>query len=141
MADYKVSFKPSANRELQKLPAEVQRRVVAKVAALAINPRPAGVVKLAGDENLWRIRIGDYRVIYEFHDDRPVVVVLRVANRRDVYRQKTERQVIMATVYKRTYQVRLPLYRNAVGEVVDFHATLHTCISGIVAGGASVKAA
>ncbi len=88
MAEYKVSFKPSADRELRKLPAEVQRRIVGKVAALASNPRPAGVVKLAGDDNLWRIRIGDYRVICEVHGDCLVVLVLRVANRKDVYRRK-----------------------------------------------------
>ena len=88
MAEYKVSFKPSADRQLRKLPAAAQRRIVGKVAALAFNPRPAGVVKLAGDENLWRIRIGDFRVIYEIHDDRLVVLVLRVANRKDVYRRK-----------------------------------------------------
>ncbi len=55
---------------------------------MSLNPRPPGVVKLEGDENLWRIRIGDYRVIYEIHDDRLVVVVLRVANRKDAYRRK-----------------------------------------------------
>jgi len=88
MAGYKVFFKPSADRQLQKLSAAVQRRIVAEVAALALNPRPAGVVKLAGDENLWRIRIGDYRVVYEIHDERLVVAVLRVAHRGDVYRRK-----------------------------------------------------
>ena len=54
---------------------------------LAHDPRPTGVVKLAGDENLWRIRIGNYRVVYEIHDDRLMVLVLRVAHRKDVYRQ------------------------------------------------------
>ena len=88
MAEYKVDFKTSADRQLRKLPASAQRRIVREVMALAINPRPAGVVKLTGDENLWRIRIGDYRVVYEIHDDRLIVLVLRVANRRDVYRRK-----------------------------------------------------
>ena len=86
MREYKVLFKPSAERALRKLPQEVQRRIVGEVATLAYDPRPAGVVKLAGDENLWRIRIGDYRVVYEIHDDRLVVLVLRVAHRKDVYR-------------------------------------------------------
>jgi len=58
------------------------------MTAPASNPRPAGVVKLAGDDNLWRIRIGDYRVICEVHGDCLVVLVLRVANRKDVYRRK-----------------------------------------------------
>jgi mRNA interferase RelE/StbE len=88
MAGYKVFFRPSADRQLRKLPAGVQCRIVAEVATLAANPRPAGVVKLAGEENLWRIRIGNYRVVYEIHDDRLIVLVLRVANRKDVYRRK-----------------------------------------------------
>ena len=86
MRKFTVHFKPSADRQLQRLPAAVQKRIVAEVAALAENPRPAGVVKLVGDDNLWRLRIGDYRVVYEIHDARLVVLVLRVAHRKDVYR-------------------------------------------------------
>ena len=86
MREYKVLFKPSADRALRKLPRDVQRRIVREAAMLAHEPRPAGVVKLSGDENLWRIRIGDYRVVYEIHEDRLIVLVLRVAHRKDVYR-------------------------------------------------------
>ena len=89
MPEYQVFFKPSADRQLRKLPADVQRRIAGEVATLAVNPRPAGVVKLTGDENLWRVRIGDYRLVYEIHDDRLIVLVLRVANRKDVYRRKS----------------------------------------------------
>ena len=87
MRKYQVFFKPSADRQLQRLPFDVQRRIVRRVAALAYDPRPAGVVKLAGAENLWRIRIGDDRVVYEIHADRLIVLVLRVAHRKDVYRE------------------------------------------------------
>jgi mRNA interferase RelE/StbE len=87
MTKYKVLFKSSADRALKKLPQDVQRRIAGEAALLANNPRPAGVVKMAGDENLWRIRIGDYRVVYEIHDDRLIVLVLRVAHRKDVYRR------------------------------------------------------
>ncbi len=87
MQKYKVLFKPSADRALQKLPPDMQRRIVGEVAMLAHDPRPAGVVKPAGDENLWRIRIGAYRVVYEIHDHRLIVLVLGVAHRKDVYRQ------------------------------------------------------
>jgi mRNA interferase RelE/StbE len=80
-------FKRSADRALKKLPQDVQRRIAGEAALLANNPRPGGVVKMAGDENLWRIRIGDYRVVYEIHDDRLIVLVLRVAHRKDVYRR------------------------------------------------------
>jgi len=86
MREYKVLFKPSADRALQKLPHDVERRIVGETSLLARNPRPAGAVKLTGDENLWRIRIGNYRVVYEIHDDRLVVLVLRVAHRKDAYR-------------------------------------------------------
>ena len=87
MHTHKVLFKPSADRALQKLPQDVQRRIVGEVAMLAHNPRPARMVKLAGDDNLWRIRIGNYRVVYEIHDDWLIVLVLRVAHRKDAYRQ------------------------------------------------------
>jgi mRNA interferase RelE/StbE len=88
MAEYQVLFRPSVDRQLRKLPVEVQRRVVRGVAALAFDPRPSGVVKLSGEENLWRIRIGDYRIVYEIHDDRLIVLVLRVVHRKEVYREK-----------------------------------------------------
>lgn len=87
MPQYKILFKRSADRALKKLPQDVQRRIAGEAARLANNPRPAGVVKMAGDENLWRIRIGDYRLVYEIHDDRLIVLVLRVAHRKDVYRR------------------------------------------------------
>lgn len=86
MARHAAFFKPSAERVLRKLPASAQRRIIAAAEALADGPRPAGVTKLAGDENLWRIRVGDYRVIYEIHDDRLIVMVLAIGHRRDVYR-------------------------------------------------------
>ena len=86
MPRYAVYFKPSADRQLRKLPRDVQRRIVAAVDALADNPRPPGVVKITGDDNLRRIRVGDYRIVYEIHDDRLIVLVIRVAHRKDVYR-------------------------------------------------------
>ena len=86
MRKYAVHFKPSVDRQLQRLPVSTQKRIVGEVAALGENPRPAGVAKLAGTDTLWRIRVGDYRVIYEIHDTRLIVLVLRVAHRKDVYR-------------------------------------------------------
>ena len=84
---YAISFKPSADRELRRLPVNVQKRIVRAVELLADDPRPAGVVKMAGDDNLWRIRVGTYRIVYEIHDNRLVVLVLRVGHRKDVYRK------------------------------------------------------
>ena len=87
MPAYAVEFLPAAQRELSKLPLLAQRRIVTAVEQLAENPRPRGVVKLAGDENLWRIRVGPYRVVYEIHDGRLLVLIVRIGQRKDVYRK------------------------------------------------------
>ena len=84
---YRVVLKPSADRELSKLPGDVQRRVAAKIAALADEPRPPGVEKLAGGTDEYRVRVGRYRIVYAIEDDRLVVLVLRIADRKDVYRR------------------------------------------------------
>ncbi len=53
---------------------------------LAVNPRPKGVKKLSGLDDLYRIRVGDYRIVYQIHDDRLIVLVVRIGHRKDVYR-------------------------------------------------------
>ena len=83
---YRIDFKPSAEKSLAKLPADLQKRIVRAVELLAENPRPHGVVKMEGDETLWRIRVGDFHVVYEIHDSVLLVMVLRVGHRREVYR-------------------------------------------------------
>ena len=83
---YQIIIKPTAEKSMDKIPLPVRRRIADAIGELRSDPRPAGVVKLAGDENLWRIRIGNYRVVYEIHNDRLMVLVLRVAHRKDVYR-------------------------------------------------------
>jgi mRNA interferase RelE/StbE len=83
---YEIIIRPTAEKGLDKISRPIRQRVLDAMEKLRGNPRPAGVVKLAGYENLWRLRIGDYRVIYEIHDDRLVILVLRVAHRKDVYR-------------------------------------------------------
>ena len=84
---YQIIIKPTAEKGMDKIPLPTRRRIADAIEELRSDPRPAGVVKLAGDENLWRIRIGDYRLVYEIHDDRLIVLVLRVAHRKDVYRR------------------------------------------------------
>jgi mRNA interferase RelE/StbE len=64
----------------------IQARIRARVDALATNPRPAGAKKLKSRDELWRIRVGDYRIVYEIRDRVLLVLVLRVAHRREVYR-------------------------------------------------------
>jgi mRNA interferase RelE/StbE len=85
---YTVYVAPSAHRSLRKLPDAVQRRIVSAIEALADEPRPHGAKKLAGQtDNLWRIRVGDYRIVYQIQDERLTVLVLRVGHRSDIYRK------------------------------------------------------
>jgi mRNA interferase RelE/StbE len=86
MAQYAVRFKQSADKALRKLPEAVQKRIAAAAKDLRNNPRPRGCVKLEGADDLWRIRVGDYRVVYAIEDDELIVVLVRVAHRKDVYR-------------------------------------------------------
>ena len=83
---YAIEFVPSARRELQKLPREVQLKLNPHIGSLSLDPRPIGSRKLKGGYGLLRIRVGDYRVIYEVRDKILVVLVVRVAHRREVYR-------------------------------------------------------
>ena len=82
---YQVIVKPSADKALQKLPLDIQRRIVGLLRELSVAPRPPGVVKMTGTDNLWRLRAGTYRIVYEIHDAELVVLVLRIGHRRDVY--------------------------------------------------------
>jgi mRNA interferase RelE/StbE len=86
MADYSISFARSARKELERLPDDIADRILAKAEALAGNPRPAGVIKLHGQKNLWRMRVGDYRVVYSTDDSSKAVDVSVIRHRRDVYR-------------------------------------------------------
>jgi mRNA interferase RelE/StbE len=78
---YRVELSSAAQRELRRLPQEVQARLEVPILALAQDPRPSGVLKLRGEERTCRMRVGPYRVVYDIHDDRGLVVVLRVARR------------------------------------------------------------
>lgn len=87
MARYEVRIKPSAGKELSRLGTKQDRqRLVAAINSLAPNPRPVGSEKLVGSDNLYRVRVGDYRVVYEIWDGELVVVVVKVGHRRDIYR-------------------------------------------------------
>lgn len=86
MASYKVEWKNSAYKELQKLPRPIITRVVAAVSELSNEPFPHGVKKLVGSEFSYRMRIGDYRVVYEVIADRLIIEIVRVRHRKDVYR-------------------------------------------------------
>ena len=83
MSDYQVRFNSSALKQLRKLPKQAQQRIIDKITALGDDPRPASCRKLKARENQWRLRVGDYRIIYTIEDE--MVMIVRVGDRRDVY--------------------------------------------------------
>ena len=83
---YRVLLERTAEKDLSRLPSEARDRVIAAIQALATNPRPSGCRKLEGSKNDSRIRVGDYRVVYEIADEIRVVRVNRVRHRREAYR-------------------------------------------------------
>jgi mRNA interferase RelE/StbE len=85
VASYRLPIKPSAAKELDSLPARDRKRIVAKLQALASNPRPLGSEKLSGQEK-YRIRQGDYRMLYSVQDTDSTVVIVKIAHRREVNR-------------------------------------------------------
>jgi mRNA interferase RelE/StbE len=86
MAKYAVTFARSARRELESLPTQASDRILARIEALANVPRPPGCRKLSAARNLWRLRVGDYRVIYSVDDDHRAVDIVAVRDRKDAYR-------------------------------------------------------
>lgn len=85
---YRVEVAPAAVRQLRKLDRVAQRRVQAAIELLAEQPRPNGAKKLAGGDGEWRVRTGDYRIIYEIHDKVLHVLVVAVGHRRDIYERR-----------------------------------------------------
>jgi mRNA interferase RelE/StbE len=83
---YRVLLERTAEKNLSRLSFDIHEYVIAAIQALAKNPRPSGCRKLAGSKYDWRIRVGDYRVVYEIADEIRVVRVNRVRHRREVYR-------------------------------------------------------
>lgn len=83
---YQIEWKHSAQKELRKLPAEMIQQIITAVDALSENPFPPGCRKLVGSEQTWRIRIGNYRVIYNVFSTILVIEIVRVAHRKDAYR-------------------------------------------------------
>lgn len=104
---YRVRVLAYARRELDKLPEPTKPRVLRAIRALALEPRPSGARLLAGTRRpTWRIRIGDYRILYEIHADELIVLVLGAGHRRDVYRHRRISEIAEA---------RYDAYRGEVG--------------------------
>lgn len=83
---YRVEVAPGAERTLDALPHATRARIVRKMEALALDPRPRGCKKLQGEEAFYRVRVGEFRIVYAVRDAALVVLVVKVGNRREVYR-------------------------------------------------------
>lgn len=83
---YAIQFKPAALRQLEKLPRDVQKRIAARIQELGEDPFPARCKKLVGEPNTWRLRVSDYRVIYQVRASILLVLVVNIGHRREVYR-------------------------------------------------------
>ena len=83
---YRIEIKPQAEKALLRIPNPHRRRIAKAIDGLARTPRPAGCARLAGSEDAYRIRVGDYRVVYQIADKVLIVYIIRVAHRKEVYR-------------------------------------------------------
>ena len=85
MNTYTLRYARSAEKDLERLPAQIVLRVQHAIRELAANPRPPGYKKLKGYENTYRLRVGKYRVLYEVDDKTVTVLIVRIRNRKDAY--------------------------------------------------------
>ncbi len=86
MASFNLQWRKSTRKDLRRIPREAISCIIAEVEKLADNPLPHGSEKLSGSERTYRIRVGDYRVVYELLRDAKIVEIQRVRHRKDVYR-------------------------------------------------------
>ena len=87
MANYSIKIKPSAVKELGKIPKKDLERIVSKIKSLSSDPRPPGCEKLSGEEK-YRIRQGNYRIVYLIEDTVLIIIVIKVGHRRDIYKKR-----------------------------------------------------
>lgn len=85
MPAYEILLSKAARKQLDNLPVFITNKIIEDIAALAGTPRPTGCKKLKGQKNAWRIRIGDYRVIYEIEDKLLRILVVAIGHRKDIY--------------------------------------------------------
>ncbi len=84
---HRILFVSRAEKGFKRLSADIQDRIISEINSLAEDPRPAGAVKLKGSDNLYRIRAGNYRIIYAVADDLLIVLVIEIGHRREIYRK------------------------------------------------------
>ena len=83
---HRIELTPRAKRDLKKLPGDARAKIQPHLDALALEPRPHGVSKLEDETNLWRIRVGAHRILFQVHDEILLVLVVKIADRREAYR-------------------------------------------------------
>ena len=88
MASYKIEWKQSAKKELKKLDKQIIPRILQAVKNLADNPYSSGSKKLIGSDSIYRIRVGDYRIVYNIKSSVLTIEIIKVGHRREIYRQK-----------------------------------------------------
>jgi len=86
MGVYRIEIKNSAAKEIAKLQAPIRDRIIERIRSLALDPRPSGCKKLSGEDK-FRVRQGDYRILYQVFDETVLIVVVKVRHRREVYRK------------------------------------------------------
>ncbi len=86
MGRYRIVFRKSVTRDIRRIPDRDLRRILATIDSLSEDPRPTGVERLSGEER-YRVRQGDYRILYEIRDDEVIVVAVKVGHRKDIYRR------------------------------------------------------
>ena len=86
MGDYTITFARAARKEIENLNATLINTIFPKIEALVNEPRPRGCKKLHGEENLWRIRVGDYRVVYAIYDEKQLIDIIAVRHRSEAYK-------------------------------------------------------
>ncbi len=83
---YDILILNPARKFVNALPESIRKRIIRKVVSLETNPRPHDAIKLEGSNDYYRIRVGDYRIIYRIQDDRLIILIIKVAHRRESYR-------------------------------------------------------
>lgn len=86
MANYKIEISSTAEKSLKKIPKKDLAKIVESIQILAVNPYPEGCRKLSGEECAYRIRQGNYRIIYEVEGEKLIILVLKIGHRKDIYR-------------------------------------------------------
>jgi mRNA interferase RelE/StbE len=83
---YAIEFTPTAVKDLKALPKAILKKIDARIALLADDPQPKGVKKLQGCEELYRVRVGDYRIVYTMENGKLTIVIVRIGHRKEIYR-------------------------------------------------------